>query len=136
MMSDPTSPQPATSAAMTNGFPPPPLPPPSSIVNDDDDDDAVELDLDAVPGQIGHAVLRATDGAMMRGPSGCLTERDVQVAYRMMLEIGTLLSGDDGGRGEEGGLRRVTVGFRGVTYAITLGEMDGCLYVVKRRSSP
>ncbi len=126
MMSDPTSPQPATSSAI-------PTPSSSSVVNDDTDD--VDLDLDSIPGQIGHAILRASDGTIMNGPTGCLTERDARVAYRMMLEVGTVLSGDDANK-MEGGLRRVTVGFRGVTYAITLGGNDGCLYVVKRRSSP
>jgi hypothetical protein len=126
MMSNPTSPQPATSSAI-------PPPPSSSVVHDHTDD--VDIDLDAIPGQIGHAILRASDGAIMNGPTGCLTDRDVRVAYRMMLEVGTVLSGDDANE-REGGLRRVAVGFRGVTYAITLGGDDGCLYVVKRRSSP
>ena len=45
----------------------------------------------------------------------------------MMLEIGTVL--------EEEGLQRVTVGFRSVSYAVALGRGDGCLYIVKKRSS-
>jgi len=46
----------------------------------------------------------------------------------MMLEIGTVLEGE--------GLQRVTVGFRSVSYAVVLGGGDGCLYIVKKKSSP
>ena len=87
------------------------------------------LDLDAVPGQIGHAILRASDGTILRPPSGSLTERDVGIVYRMMFEIGMVLEGDEG-------LQRVTVGFKEVSYAIALGGGDGCLYIVKKKSSP
>ena len=83
------------------------------------------IDLDSVPGQIGHAVLRVSDGTIIRRPTGSLSERDVGIVYRMMLEIGTVLEGE--------GLQRVTVGFRSVSYAVALG--DGCLYIVKKRSS-
>lgn len=78
-----------------------------------------------VPGQIGNAVLRS-DGTIIR-LAGNLSERDVGIVYRMMLEIGTVL--------EEEGLQRVTVGFRSVSYAVALGGTDGCLYIVKKRSS-
>ena len=88
-------------------------------------------DLDAVPGQIGHAILRASDGTILQPPSGSLTERDVAVVYRMIMEAGTLL----GGSGE--GLQRMTVGFRSVSYAIALGgDRNDCLYIVKKRSPP
>jgi len=87
-------------------------------------------DLEAVPGQIGHAIIRASDGTILRPPSGSMTERDINIVYRMILEVGTLLDGSG-----EGGLQRVTVGFRSVSYAITLGEND-CLYIVKKRSAP
>ncbi len=33
------------------------------------------------------------------------------------------------------GLQRVTVGFKEVSYAVTLGGSDGCLYIVKKKSS-
>ena len=46
----------------------------------------------------------------------------------MMLEIGTVLEGE--------GLQRVAVGFRSVSYAVVLGGGDGCLYIVKKKSSP
>ncbi|KAL9189112.1 hypothetical protein ACHAXT_011602 [Thalassiosira profunda] len=84
------------------------------------------IDLDAVPSQIGHAVLRASDGTILQPPTGNLTEHDVGIAYRMMLEVGTVLEGE--------GLKRVTVGFGSVSYAMALG--DGCMYVVKKRSAP
>mmetsp|Transcript_12827 Transcript_12827/g.22051 ORF Transcript_12827/g.22051 Transcript_12827/m.22051 type:complete len:116 (-) Transcript_12827:1604-1951(-) len=86
------------------------------------------VDLDAIPGQIGHAILRASDGTILRPPTGSLTDRDVGIVYRMMLEIGTVLDGE--------GLQRVTVGFQSVSYAVVLGGGDGCLYIVKKRSSP
>lgn len=65
----------------------------------------------------------------------------------MMLEIGTVLEGGTGGKdinmnnisdNDEvvvEGLQRVTVGFKEVSYAITLGGSDGCLYIVKKKSS-
>jgi hypothetical protein len=134
IMSESTASQPAPSSAASTK--PPPPPPPSSIEEDDcddDDDDApATIDLDAVPGQLGHAVLRSSDGSAAFGPpTGGMTELDASVVYRMMLEIGTVLEG-----GKEGGFRRVTVGFRNVTYVVALGGGDGCMYVVKRRSSP
>ena len=138
-MSESTASQPAPSSAASTK--PPPPPPPSSIeeddcdgggVDDDDDDAPATIDLDAVPGQLGHAVLRSSDGSAAFGPpTGGMTELDASVVYRMMLEIGTVLEG-----GKEGGFRRVTVGFRNVPYVVALGGGDGCMYVVKRRSSP
>ena len=65
----------------------------------------------------------------------------------MMLEIGTVLEGGTGGKDINTnnvsdsdevvveGLQRVTVGFKEVSYAITLGGSDGCLYIVKKKSS-
>ncbi|KAL7492576.1 hypothetical protein ACHAWT_001662 [Skeletonema menzelii] len=101
------------------------------------------IDLDSVPGQIGNAILRASDGTILRPPTGSLTEQDVMIVYRMMLEIGTVLEGGTGGkdddhnntRTEAEGLQRVTVGFKDVSYAVTLGGTDGCLYIVKKKSS-
>jgi hypothetical protein len=94
-------------------------------------------DLDSIPNQLGHAVVRASDGTILRPPTGTLSERDVGIVWRLMLEIGTVLEGGSGseenssGGGE--GLQRVTVGFGCVNYAV--GLWDGCLYVVKKRSS-
>lgn len=99
---------------------------------------AVSDHLDAVPGQVGHAVLRASDGTVLRPPTGSLTERDVGVVYRILLEIGTVLEGGrgEGGGTDEGGLQRVTIGFQSVSYAVAMGGGDGCVYIVKKRSSP
>lgn len=119
----------------TNPTAPVPQPPPPTA----------PIDLDAIPNQIGHAILRASDGTMLRPPTGSLSERDVGIVYRMMLEIGTVLNinasndaSSNNGKDsrEEEGLGRVTVGFRDVSYAIVLGGGDGCLYVVKKRSLP
>ncbi len=66
------------------------------------------------------------------------------IVYRMMLEIGTVLEGGTGGKdgdnhntgsNEAEGLQRVTVGFKDVSYAVTLGGSDGCLYIVKKKAS-
>lgn len=105
------------------------------------------IDLDSIPGQIGHAIIRITDGTILRPPTGTLSKQDVEIVYRMMLEIGTVLEGGTGGKdinmnnisdNDEvvvEGLQRVTVGFKEVSYAITLGGSDGCLYIVKKKSS-
>ena len=117
------------------------------------------IDLDSIPGQIGHAILRASDGTILRPPTGSLTEQDIMIVYRIMLEIGTVLEGGTGGKMKiteddndtikyninnddndevvivEEGLQRVTVGFKEVSYAVTLGGSDGCLYIVKKKSS-
>jgi len=87
------------------------------------------IDLDSVPQQIGHAILRAADGTILQPPSGSLSEKDVGIIYRMMLEVGTILDGKEG-------LQRLSIGFKSVSYAVTLGCGDGGLYIVKKRSSP
>jgi hypothetical protein len=102
------------------------------------------IDLDSISGQIGHAIVRITDGTILRPPTGSLSKQDVEIVYRMMLEIGTVLEGGTGGKDNisdsdeivvDEGLQRVTVGFKEVSYAITLGGSDGCLYIVKKKSS-
>ena len=87
------------------------------------------IDLDSVPQQIGHAILRTADGTILQPPSGSLSEKDVGIIYRMMLEVGTVLDGKEG-------LQRLSIGFKSVSYAVTLGCGDGCIYIVKKRSSP
>ena len=104
------------------------------------------IDLDSIPVQIGHAIVRITDGTIIRPPTSSLSKQDVEIVYRMMLEIGTVLEGGTGGKDTMNnisdsdkvvveGLQRVTVGFKEVSYAITLGGSDGCLYIVKKKSS-
>jgi hypothetical protein len=82
------------------------------------------IDLLTIPNQIGHAIL-SPDGSIVRR-EGQLSEQDVVILYRIMLEVGTAAEGE--------GVRRVTVGFGGVSYVLGVGG-DGCLYVVKKKSS-
>ena len=101
------------------------------------------IDLDSIPNQIGHAILRSSDGTILRPPSGSLSDQDVVVIYRMMLEIGAVLEGGTGGKEDSfdnknnnnDDLQRVTVGFKHVSYVVTLGGSDGCMYIVKKKSS-
>ena len=88
-------------------------------------DTPTTIDLDSIPNQIGSAIL-SPDGTLLRPPSGSLTEKDVAIIYRMMMEVGTVLEGE--------GMERVTIGFSGVSYVVGVGG-DGCLYIVKKRSS-
>lgn len=82
------------------------------------------IDLTTIPSQIGHAILSPEGTILAR--EGSLSENDVGIIYRMMLEVGEVTRGE--------GVRRVTVGFGGVSYVIGIGG-DGCLYVVKKKSS-
>jgi hypothetical protein len=82
------------------------------------------IDLTTISSQIGNAII-SPDGTIL-SRSGQLSENDVAVIYRMMLEVGTVMNGE--------GIRRVTVGFGGVSYVVGVGA-DGCLYVVKKKSS-
>ena len=85
---------------------------------------STHIDLLTVPNQIGHAVL-SSDGTIVRR-DGAISERDVVILYRMMLEVGTVTSGE--------GVRRVTVGLGETSYVVVIG-VDGCLYVVKKKAS-
>jgi hypothetical protein len=99
-----------------------------------------------LPGQLGSAILRTTDGTIQHGPAGLLTPRDLDIIYRIMLEVGTILvdnaGADDSDKGElvrgaddgdEGLFRKLTVQFRNVIYIVILdGEH---MYIVKKKSS-
>ena len=97
-----------------------------------------------LPGQLGSAILRTTDGTIIHGPAGLLTPRDLDIIHRIMLEVGTILADDAGDddsdkveRGadesDEGLFRKLTVQFRNVVYIVVI---DGeCMYVVKKKSS-
>lgn len=99
-----------------------------------------------LPGQLGSAILRKTDGTIQHGPAGLLTPRDLDIIYRIMLEVGTILvdnaGADDSDKGElvrgadngeEGLFRKLTVQFRNVIYIVVIdGEH---MYVVKKKSS-
>ena len=82
------------------------------------------IDLLTVPNQIGHAVI-SPDGSILRR-EGSISERDVVILHRMMLEVGTVTSGE--------GVRRVTVGLGETSYVVVIG-VDGCLYVVKKKAT-
>jgi hypothetical protein len=81
------------------------------------------IDLISIPNGIGHAIL-SPDGTILRR-EGQLSEQDVVIVYRMMLEVGTV---------NDEGIRRVTIGFGGISYVVGI-DGDGCLYIVKKRSS-
>ena len=115
----------------------------SSTANNKTTSSAVDNIL-SIPGQIGSAVLRITDGTILHGPAGLLTPRDLDIIYRIMLEVGTILVGNAGDddsdkvgrgadKGDEGLFRKLTVQFRNVIYIVVI---DGeCMYVVKKKSS-
>eukprot|EP00592_Proboscia_alata_P006497 CAMPEP_0194357356 /NCGR_PEP_ID=MMETSP0174-20130528/4848_1 /TAXON_ID=216777 /ORGANISM="Proboscia alata, Strain PI-D3" /LENGTH=114 /DNA_ID=CAMNT_0039127337 /DNA_START=1 /DNA_END=345 /DNA_ORIENTATION=+ len=98
------------------------------------------VDLETIPGQIGTAILRSSDGAAFRPCTGQMTKNDSEIIYQMMLEAGTILSSknrnNDGSFSlkENEGLRRLIIGFQSVRYAASIAG-DGLVYIVKSRSS-
>lgn len=112
-------------------IPPLTTPPPPSVTQQQPQQPSSNeqgIDLDAIPGQIGHAILHSSDGSIIQSPTGSISERDVSIVYRILLEIGTVLDGKEG-------LQRLAISFKSVSYAITLGGSDGYVYIVKKRSS-
>ena len=116
----------------------------SSTTNNNKTTSSMVDNILSLPGQLGSAILRITDGTIIHGPAGLLTPRDLDIIYRIMLEVGTILvddAGDDDSdkveRGadmsDEGLFRKLTVQFRNVIYIVVI---DGeCMYVVKKKSS-
>eukprot|EP00568_Trieres_chinensis_P003491 CAMPEP_0183302884 /NCGR_PEP_ID=MMETSP0160_2-20130417/8514_1 /TAXON_ID=2839 ORGANISM="Odontella Sinensis, Strain Grunow 1884" /NCGR_SAMPLE_ID=MMETSP0160_2 /ASSEMBLY_ACC=CAM_ASM_000250 /LENGTH=124 /DNA_ID=CAMNT_0025465709 /DNA_START=51 /DNA_END=425 /DNA_ORIENTATION=- len=95
------------------------------------------IDLDSIPGQIGSAILRASDGAIVQPPppavEGGLSDRELSILYRMIREAGDVIPDDEG-------LRRIEVSFQagGPRYTVALvgdGGGDGYVFVVKRRQT-
>lgn len=86
------------------------------------------IDLDSVPNQIGHAILRSSNGDIVRQPTGSLTVTDSNLLYKMLLETADVLNNS------EDVIQRVCVsgGNEEVEYCITLGT-DGLIYIVKKR---
>lgn len=93
-----------------------------------------DIDLDSLPGQIGAAVLRASDGAVLRPPASpdLLSDHDLSILYRMLREVGDVVPDGEG-------LRRIEVSFQGgVRYTVALagdGTGDGFVYILKRRQA-
>jgi len=93
------------------------------------------LDLESIPNQIGHAILRSTDGSVIR-KSGSLESNDIDILYKMLLEMGDILNANGNvkkGKKEEL-LKRVNVqGGNGVCYSMGVSK-DELVYIVKKRS--
>jgi hypothetical protein len=111
-----------------------------------------QVALEALPNQIGTAIVNGTNGSLVKECSGEMTTQDAQLLYQMVLESGTILKkptcGTNEGsapstyvdaltknrrqRGAEG-LKRLTVTFSSVTYSAALGG-DGNLYIIKTKT--
>lgn len=87
----------------------------------------VDLDASAPSHIIGSATLYASDGSLARSCSGKMTEESAKVLYQMLIETGTILEGT------KEKLKRITVGFSGLSYAVTVAT-DGFVYVVQMQS--
>lgn len=88
------------------------------------------VDLDSVPNQTGYAVFRSSDGSIVRQPTGDITMSDLNVFYKIVLEIGDVLDGSSEY------LKKVCVcgGSGDTDYSLSIGS-DGFVYVVKKRIS-
>jgi hypothetical protein len=92
------------------------------------------MDLDAVPG---HVVGKAIWSSNAEGPIlSDLSEHEVNVMYRILLEVGSTLvatNTETDTDAEPERLRRVTVGFEKFRYTMAIGA-DGSIYMVKTES--
>jgi hypothetical protein len=90
------------------------------------------MDLDAVPG---HVVGKAIWSSNAEGPIlSDLSEHEVNVMYRILLEVGsTLVATNTETDAEPERLRRVTVGCDAFRYTMAIGA-DGSIYMVKTES--
>ena len=97
----------------------------------------LNVDLESIPNQIGHAILRSANGSILKPPNGSLTTNDVEILYKMLLEMGSILkegSSSDNGNAKEELLNKVTVqGGNGISYCLGVSK-DGYVYIVKKRS--
>lgn len=86
------------------------------------------IDLDSIPNQIGHAILKSSDGSIVRQPTGTLTVADLNLLYKMLLETADVLNSSDEV------IQRVNVcgGIEEVEYCFSIGT-DGLIYIVKKR---
>jgi len=96
--------------------------------------------LESIPDQVGIAILRSNDGSILHPPTGSLCTHDVQILYRMLLEIGGILlpSNSSGSEKDEELLKRFNVEMGGdlekISYTVCLTQ-DGFVYIVKKSIS-
>ena len=81
-------------------------------------------ELNAIPNQIGYAVLAASDGAPSLNPTGDLSLEDCNLLYKMLLECEELFQGDQH-------FRRLNVEAGSITYSICVTS-EKLIYIVKR----
>ena len=90
--------------------------------------------IDSVPGRIGCAIIRASDGALLHRPEGGtspVSDHDLSVLYKMLREVGEVVPD-----GEE--MKRLEISFQGgIRYTLVLASdgLDGVIYVIKRRAN-
>jgi hypothetical protein len=86
------------------------------------------LDLEHIPNHVGHAVLNAADGSILKPPNGSLSTSDVDIMYNILLEMGHVLDG----KHDKDVLMRVNIqGNNGTCYTMGVSN-DGLVYIVKK----
>ena len=92
----------------------------------------INVYLESIPNQIGHAILTAADGSTIRQANGSLSTKDVDIVYKIILEMGYILNIDEKVSMREELLKRITIqGGNGVYYCIGASK-DGLIYIVKK----
>lgn len=81
-------------------------------------------DLESIPNQLGHAILFAKDGSLVQAPSESMSQHDIDLLYKILLEV-------EIGRGDK--LRKITVKGGEMVYSICV-TADGYIYIVKQRA--
>eukprot|EP01083_Nonionella_stella_P060689 158360_1 len=95
----------------------------------------LNVDLDSVPNQIGNAILRASNGSIVKSPNRSISERDLNILYKMLLEMGHILNDKNSSSSNPLGelLTKITVqGGNGVSFCVGLST-DGLVYIAKKR---
>ena len=90
-------------------------------------------DLEAIPNQIGHAILNIKDGSLVHPPNGSLTQHDIGLLYEILLEVGETTKGSISSKPSGDKLRVVTIEGSMVSYNIC-ATADGYVYLVKRKN--
>jgi hypothetical protein len=102
------------------------------------------VDLESVPNQIGNAILRSSNGSILKAPNGSLSEQDTNILYKILLEMGYVLKDQtqanadgesvNGSHVKEELLKKVTVqGGNGISYCMGV-SVDGLVFIVKKRN--